>query len=467
MTDMNNIPLARVMDTMAEGVFVLDASCLIILWNQAMTEMTGWGEDEMIGNTCTELVCPNDGQTQGAAEMQSDCALLKHVDGKNAVSQREGMLRTKDGRSIPVLKNGRILFDDKNVPTGVVVTLTDLRPLRKLEQDIAVMRHDSMPIHGIGRLVGGSSRMLDVYERIRLAGDSTVTVLIEGETGTGKELAAEAVHTMSSRRDKPLVKVNCSALSENLLESELFGHVKGAFTGAIKDKVGRIEMAEGGTLFLDEIGDISPLIQLKLLRVLQEHEYERVGESTPRKVDVRFIAATHRNLRARVAEGQLREDFYYRVRVFSIAVPPLRDHKEDIRLLCDTFIRGLNHRTGKHITRLSHDANHCLMDYCWPGNVRELENAMEHAFVICHADCIELDDLPLEIRSEQQRAIECQKLGGTVAPPPASAAPLTQERLLEVLEASGWNQSESARRLGVDRTTIWRKMKQWKITPPH
>jgi two-component system, NtrC family, response regulator HydG len=449
------------MDTMAEGVFILDASCCIMLWNRAMAEMTGWRATEMEGKPCSELLCT----AGGNQPPELDCALLRHVDGKEAVHRLECMLQARDGDTIPVVKNARILTDEAEQPIGVVVTLTDLRPLRRLEEDLAVMRHEAAPTHGMGRLVGKSHAMQRVYDRICPAGDSDVTVLIEGETGTGKELAAEAIHAMGARKEKPLVKVNCSALSENLLESELFGHVKGAFTGAIKDKVGRIEMAEGGTLFLDEIGDISPLIQLKLLRVLQEHEYERVGESTPRKADVRFVAATHRNLKQRVQEGAFREDFYYRIRVFSIAMPPLREHKEDIPLLCDTFIQKLNRSTGKQIAGLSHKASHGFMDYCWPGNVRELENAIEHAFVTCVAETIELDDIPFEIRTASQRAIECQERGGQIPILSEPSEPLTRERLLETLQACNGNQSETARRLRIDRTTVWRKMKVWSIEP--
>ncbi|MCK9304174.1 MAG: sigma-54-dependent transcriptional regulator, partial [Bacteroidales bacterium] len=291
---MTDIQLARIMDTMAEGVFVLDSRCHVTLWNCAMEEMTGWSRDAVLGKPCPDLICVANASSANIPPL--DCALLKHSDGKLAVSRVECRAQTRAGDTIPVLKNARVLLDHAERAVGVVVTLTDLRPLRQLEQDLAVMRHDATPVRGLGRLVGSSHAMQQMYSRISPAADSDITVLIEGETGTGKELVAEAIHGLSARSGKPLVKVNCSALSENLLESELFGHAKGAFTGAVKDKVGRIGLAEGGTLFLDEIGDISPLIQLKLLRVLQENEYERVGESVTRKADLRFIAATHRNL---------------------------------------------------------------------------------------------------------------------------------------------------------------------------
>ncbi len=451
------------MDAIPDGVMVLNASCRICKWNRAMETLTGYGADDAVGQPCALLGC-RDSRTGERINLEQKCLLSQEGQDKT-VKQYECTIQCRSGEDIPVVKNGQVLRDKDGLPCGFVETITDMRPIKRLEQDLAVLRHDAMPVRGLGRLVGNSKCMRDVYDRIRPAGESDVTVLIEGETGTGKELVAEAIHSLSARSEKPLVKVNCSALSENLLESELFGHVKGAFTGAVKDKVGRIEMAEGGTLFLDEIGDVSPLIQLKMLRVLQEHEYERVGESTPRKADVRFLAATHRNLKQRVQEGKFREDFYYRIRVFSIPVPPLRERREDIPLLCETFIQKMNRATGKQISRLSHEVNHSLMDYCWPGNVRELENAIEHAFVTCAADTIELDDLPFEIRSASQRAIECRERG-TVVPPPKPTGPLVRETLIRALEACAWNQSATARRLGIDRTTVWRKMKEWGLKVP-
>lgn len=461
---MNDIPLAKVMDTMGEGVFVLDASCRIVLWNRAMQDLTGWSAEEMKGKPCSDLVCALSGARKAAEGQKLEGKFLGLVNGKTVVRHVECALQTRDGDTVPVLKNARVLKRGDRAPCGVVVTLTDLRPLRKLEQDLAVMRHEAVPTQGLGRLVGNTPRMLEVYERIRLASESDVTALVEGETGTGKELVAEAVHLLSGRHDKPLVKVNCSALSENLLESELFGHVKGAFTGATRDKVGRIERAEGGTLFLDEIGDLSPTIQLKLLRVLQEQEYERVGESITRKADVRFVAATHRRLKQRVAQGRFREDFYYRIRVFSISMPALRQHKQDIPLLCEHFLQQLSQRTGKQIMCLAHDVHQCFMDYCWPGNVRELENALEHAFVTCRSNCVELEDLPLEIRSAGHREAECRDKADKREQSPTRSHDLTRQSLLQTLEACDWNKAEAARRLGINRTTVWRKMKQWDVS---
>ena len=473
---MDVISLDAVLDTMAEGLLVLDAACNIVLWNRALEEMTGWQASEMVGASCSRLICSVQRDGGGRPQpAQSDCALLKHVGGKSAVTHVECALQTRTGETIPVLKNARVLPGADGMPAGAVITLTDLRPLRRLEHDLAVMRRhlqeaDSETETGIGRLVGTSVAMRNVYERLRLASDSDATVLILGETGTGKELAAEAIHLGSARANRPFIRVSCAALPETLLESELFGHVRGAFTGADRDKVGRFEAAEGGTLFLDEIGDISPLVQLKLLRVLQEHEFERVGESLPRPADVRVICATNRDLRELVDRGEFREDLFYRIRVFPIDLPPLRDRKADIPRLVATFIERFNHRTGKKIRGVSSEVMRCFMDHCWPGNVRELENAIEHAFVTCQSDIVGLLDIPGEIRQAELRSAYCrnQRKGRSEQEAEyGSASPAdTAEGLVALLEQCGWNRSEVARRLGIDRTTVWRKMKQWGIRAP-
>ena len=290
---------------------------------------------------------------------------------------------------------------------------------------------------------------------------SEATVLIQGESGTGKELAAGAIHYNSERQNNPFVSVNCSALSESLLESELFGHVKGAFTGAVRDRSGRFEEAHGGTLFLDEIGEISPFIQLKLLRVLQEREIERVGESRKRKIDIRIIAATNKDLYGLVQSGAFREDLYYRLKVFPIQLPPLRKRREDIPLLISDFIRFQNQKTGKQVAGISQSAMRILMDYTWPGNVRELENAIEHAFVLCDSGNMDVFDLPVEIRQFEYRPAALK------APPTILRAPLekklTREALLEILGESAWNKAEAARRVGLSRTAIWKYMKKWDI----
>ncbi len=460
MTTLKQISLAQVVDTMAEGVFVVDASHRIVLWNKAMELLTGYTQAEALGKDCAMLEC---GGLHVSEAERRNCPLFDHEE--KASGRMECMLRDRSGEQIPILKSASALKDADGATVGLVESITDLRPQKYLEQRVEEIDHAAVPVRRMGRLVGSSHRMQMVYDRTHLAANSHTTILILGETGTGKELAAEAIHFASPRKQGPLVKVNCSALSEGLLESELFGHVKGAFTGAIKDKVGRFEAAHGGTIFLDEIGDISPLIQLKLLRVLQEREIEPVGSSQTQKVDVRVIAATNKDLRSLVREGRFREDLYYRLRVFQIDMPALREHKEDIPLLVESFMERFNHQTGKAIHAISSEVRQCLMDYCWPGNVRELENTIEHAYVTCQGSEIGLFDLPPELRKSEFRAAECRgrTKAGSQGQGETVPGATTREELLKTLESCGWKKAEAARRLGLNRATIWRKMKQWDI----
>jgi transcriptional regulator with PAS, ATPase and Fis domain len=296
--------------------------------------------------------------------------------------------------------------------------------------------------------------MKEVYELIESVAPTDATTLIGGESGTGKELVAKAIHFQSRRAKGPFIKVSCAALSETILESELFGHVKGAFTGAYRDRPGRFEQAHGGTLFLDEIGEIGPAVQVKLLRVLQEREIERVGDVHTRQVDVRIIAATNRNLQQRVEEGLFREDLYYRLKVVTIDMPALRVRKQDIPLLANLFVKKLNERYKKSITGISPAGVDLLMEYAWPGNVRELENAMEHAFVKVRETVLQPKDFPHELRQLSEDS--SFKAGGS--------ARLDREYLVEMLKRTGGNRTEAARALGVDRTTLWRHLKKHNIT---
>ncbi len=371
-------------------------------------------------------------------------------------------MRHKDGYSVPVLKNARRVVDNNGVIKGVVETLTDLTEIRQTKQKVEEISRKLGEIHRFDNIIGKSHPMQQLFSAVKAASASEATILIQGESGTGKELVAGAIHYNGERSERPLITVNCSALSESLLESELFGHVKGAYTGALKDRAGRFEEADGGTIFLDEIGEISPYIQVKLLRVLQEREVERVGESTKRKVDIRIITATNKNLFELINNGSFREDLYYRLKVFPINVPPLRSRKDDIPLLVSHFIKQQNKKTGKNIVELSRAAMQLLMNYAWPGNIRELENAIEHAFVLCSEKQINPTDLPMEIRDINfQRTIP-------VSPYPAQlntrpGKDLTREALLDLLDQCGWNKAEVARRLGLSRTAVWKYMKKWEI----
>ncbi|NLI34860.1 MAG: sigma 54-interacting transcriptional regulator [Deltaproteobacteria bacterium] len=331
--------------------------------------------------------------------------------------------------------------------SGVVMVLRDDTHVADLESKLKAHRQ-------FHRIVGRSEEMQKVFSLIRALAGVQSTVLITGESGTGKELVAEALHLAGERSHKPLVKVNCSSLPESLLESELFGHVKGAFTGAIRDNAGRFQRADGGTIFLDEVGDISPMIQLKLLRVLEERQFERVGNSTPVKVDVRLIAATNKNLLEKVSRGELREDLYYRLKVVEIRLPPLRDRREDIPLLIDHFRNGFNIKFKKTIEAVSSDVFKAFLKYPWPGNVRELEHTMEHAFVLCSQNIITFDHLPPDFMNAPE--IEHRA--------PHETQDAVSHAILEALDKTAWNKAKAARLLGINRVTLYRKMEKYNLT---
>lgn len=453
------LSLELVVDTIPNGVFVTDEGGIIRSWNRHMVSLTGYSVDEATGQSCALLSC----QMRTEDEWSRDCPILS--GDRESVEAFECRVKAKDGDRIPVVRNAAAIKDDAGAVVGVIQSLTDLRPTLKLQTELTALRQVSTQLED-GKMVGQSPDMQRVYEQIRLAARSEATVLVLGETGTGKELAVEEIHRQSPRASGPLVKINCSALPETLLESELFGHAKGAFTGAIRDKIGRFELADGGTIFLDEIGDISPLIQVKLLRVLQERTIERLGENRTRPVDVRVIAATHRNLKERVEQEAFREDLYYRLRVFPITIPALRERRSDLPMLVEHFIEKFNLQTGKHVRGMNADTRRAIMDACWRGNVRELENAIEHAFVICTGDLLELSDLPLEIRTPALRSQDCQPRRAEVPAEPSRMRRRrisSREELIDLLEECDWNRTAVADRLGISRVTVWRKMKRWDI----
>ncbi len=332
---------------------------------------------------------------------------------------------------------------------GVVMVIRDMTLLKDLERELRER-------HQFQSMIGKSKKMQDIYRLLEDLANLDTTVLISGESGTGKELVARALHYSSAKAFKPFVTVNCSALAENLLESELFGHVKGAFTGAIKDRQGRFQAADGGTILLDEIGDISPLIQLKLLRVLQEKVIERVGESVPRPVNARVIACTNKNLREKSKRGEFREDLYYRLKVVEITLPPLRERLEDLPLLIDHFRQSFNKRFNKNIEGFSNDVLDQFMCYPWPGNIRELEHVIEHAFILCHGSTITSGHLPPEIKIAAS-GVEEQRMPARAADGLPDSAARTREALLK----AGGNKAKAARLLGIDRRTLYRRLDKY------
>lgn len=338
------------------------------------------------------------------------------------------------------------LIDSRGTFSGAVMIVRDDTRLNELERDLGERRK-------FHHIVGQNRQMQRIYSLIEDLADVESTVLITGESGTGKELVAEAIHYKGKRSSRPLVKVNCSALSESLLESELFGHVRGAFTSADKDKVGRFQKAEGGTIFLDEIGDLSHQMQLRLLRVLQDKVFERVGDSNPIKADVRVITATNKNLSRKVRSGEFREDLYYRLKVIELALPPLRDRKDDILLLVDYFIQKFNDKFSKQVTAISEDVKALFMNYSWPGNIRELEHTMEHAFVVTRQDTITVDYLPKSFTDHPEKNLSFSLDKGSDGP----------DAIAEALKRAGGNKSKAARLLGVNVRTIYRKIEKYNI----
>jgi PAS domain S-box-containing protein len=351
------------------------------------------------------------------------------------------------GRSRQVVTvNTSPLLNSNGEFSGAVMVVRDETRLNELERDLEERRK-------FFNIIGKNKEMQKIYTLIEDLADVETTVLITGESGTGKELVAEAIHYKGKRSNNSLVKVNCSALSESLLESELFGHIKGAFTGADKEKVGRFQRASGGTLFLDEIGDISPRIQLRLLRAIQEKEFERVGDSTPIKLNIHVIAATNQDLSKKVGLGEFREDLYYRLKVVEISLPPLRERKEDIPFLLNHFLQKFNNKFNKDIKAVSGDVQKIFMDYNWPGNVRELEHTLEHAFVTSRQNIISVNQLPKGLKTFYEEK----------ASPTIERGVLESDIIIEALKKTGWNKSKAARLLGVNVRTIYRKIERYNI----
>ncbi|MCA9470513.1 MAG: sigma 54-interacting transcriptional regulator [Nitrospirales bacterium] len=445
--------LSNMVDVMADGVFTVDSSGHIVAWSAGAARITGYSSQDVVGQSCHLLEGQN---CKGFSK------LTEFLDNPTpypwGICNQECKVLGKNGRELYLYGNVSVLRDEQGKVMGAIGTFTDLTSFILSNEKIAVLEEQTKSRDAFQQLVGKSQVMQEVFRRLRLAAQSDVSVLLTGESGTGKELAARAIHALSCRKDQPFFAINCSAIPETLLESELFGHVKGAFTGAIRDKVGVFQAADGGTLFLDEIGDTSPVLQLKLLRVLQEGEIRRVGDERVVKVNVRLITATNKKLKSALSSGEIREDFYYRIRVFEITIPPLSERREDIPLLVKHFIEEYAKVYQRSVDEISQDAMHHLVKYSWPGNVRELRNAIEHAFVTVEGDCLTLLDLPPEIRT-----LDAKPNTQSSHPSDVSDHKEERDRILSALRETHGRKLEAARLLGMSRVTLWKKLQKFGI----
>ncbi|MBN1343060.1 MAG: sigma 54-interacting transcriptional regulator [Phycisphaerae bacterium] len=438
--------LQAILDSLTEGLVTIDDTGRVVGINRAACEILEVEPDQAIQAGCPCIL--------GKETCASGSVLRTSIRERRPVKEFEVEIEMPSGRRKVLSMDTAVLRDAGNEAHGGVVLVRDVTELATLRRDLG-QRHR---LHG---LVGKSKVMQEVYRLIEEVAESEATVLIEGESGTGKELVARAIHSRSPRAGGPFVAVTCSALAESVLESELFGHVRGAFTGAVRDKQGRFESGGGGTVFLDEIGDVSQAIQVKLLRVLQERTIERVGAEESMSVDIRVVSATNQPLAELASQGRFRKDLYYRLRVVPIRLPALRDRRDDIPILADHFISRFAQQTGRPVTGIDESALGLMLDYAWPGNVRELENAIEYGFVKAREGRISEEHLPPELRECAVRPARPR-----LAAASKRRADLTMETVRDALMLSGWSIAKAARHLRISRTTLYKRMKAYDLRPP-
>ncbi len=431
-----------ILDSVADGVFTVDGEFRVTSFNRAAEEITGVPREEALGRPCCEVF--------RASICEAQCALKETMQTGRPVVNRSVYIVRPDGERVPISVSTALLKDRQGAVLGGVETFRDLRLVEQLRAEIARQ-------HTFADILSKNPEMQRIFAMLPAVAESDSTVLVEGESGTGKELVARAIHTLSLRRDKPLVTVNCGALPDTLLESELFGYKAGAFTDARKDKPGRFALAEGGTIFLDEIGDISPALQVRLLRVLEEKTYEPLGGTESVKANVRFVTASNKRLADLVKAGTFRQDLYYRVNVVRIGLPPLRERREDIPLLIDHFIARFNRLREREIAGVTPDTMGILLGHDYPGNVRELENIIEHAFILCSGGLIQPAHLPEPLRP---------KLPESLTAGVNTLQELEARFTYEVLRRHNWNRLAAAKELGIHNTTLWRKIRQFGLTVP-
>lgn len=433
-----------ILESISDGVFTVDEYWRITSFNRAAEKITGIPRQEAIGEICSDVF--------RSSMCEKDCALRKTMHSNKPIIDKSCYIINAKGDKIPISVSTAVLRDQNGNICGGAETFRDLREVLTLRKKL----HNQ---YRIGDLISRSPAMQEIFHLLPIVAESNSNLLITGETGTGKELLARAAHGMSNRAKQPFIAVNCAALPDTLLESELFGYKKGAFTGADRDKPGRFAIADKGTLFLDEIGEISLAMQVKLLRVLQEHEYEPLGGIKTETTGARIIAATNKDLSILVNKGEFREDLFYRINVIKLELPPLRDRKEDIPLLVEHFIAKFNHLQNRTIKAANAQVIGILMTQKWQGNIRELENVIERAFVLCRNDEIELKHLPLEFQVNPHDITQYNTI--------KQVKQQTERHLIiEALQNNNYNRNAAARELGLHKSTLYRKLKKLNIELP-
>lgn len=442
MTESDYLMTYDILDSLGEGVFTVDKDFKINFFNRTAETITGLRREEVIGKFCKNVF-------QSSLCLNA-CPIAKVLESGNSLYNVDSKIAHVNGNKIPIRLSAAIFRQNhSSEPAGGVISFLDLSEIEMLKN-----RLDQKKLfHGIS---GQSKPMNEIFQLIEEISESDASVLIQGESGTGKELVANAIQATSRRKNNAYLKINCSVFPSQLLATELFGHVRGAFTGAVKDRKGRFEMADNGTIFLDEIAEMSPQTQLQLLRILQEGTFERIGESVTRKVDVRIIAATNRNLQEALSKGDFREDLYYRLNVVPIEIPPLRERPVDIPLLFDHFLKKFAYYSKKNIQQIDDPAMDILLRYSWPGNVRELENALEYAIARTRGTTITANALPPKIR-QNSNGPEKVAAAANLAPSPLKGS----DDLVHLLEKHKWNKTKVANELGIGRTTLWRWLKKY------
>ncbi|WP_457551515.1 sigma-54 interaction domain-containing protein [Desulfobacula sp.] len=445
-----------IIDSVQDGIIIVDEKGNLVVANKTAQLITGYTEKELKGQSCRILNCTGC-KVIGKGKGKNWCRLFS----KGHIREKKCVITNRQNRTVPIVKNAIVLYNEKNEIVGAVETLKDISENINYKNELATIKRMYHVDDGFHGIIGRTPVMQTLYEHIESVASLDTPVMILGESGTGKELVAKALHETGKRASKPFIKVNCAALSEHILESELFGHVKGAYTGADVDRIGRFEAAHKGTIFLDEIGDIPLSVQIKLLRVLEEKMIQRVGTNTSIPIDARIITATNKNLEKLITKGTFREDLYFRINVFPLTCPPLWQRKDDITLIIQHFVNFHAEKTGKNILEFTPEAMRAMMAYLWPGNIRELKNSVEYAFVLARGKSIGIEHLPEKIISFDPLKSKPIKISENNVIVRVGMS--EKEQLLNALQQADGNQTKAAVILGVSRITVWKRIKKYGI----